>query len=164
MTRDAENQSVEERGDESPDMAEYAYVVNVDAAVVRDGAYLLVERSEEEDHAAGLLGFPGGKVEVSPGDANAIERTAAREVAEEVGVEVGAVEYVHSSAFEADDGTPCLNVLTHCEYVGGEARPREADEVAAVHWLTRGEIAARDDVPEFTERYVRLVGEFRTEG
>lgn len=154
MTRDAEDSGMEE----------YAYVVNVDGAVVRDGEYLLVERSEEEDHAAGLLGFPGGKVEVSPGEANAIERTAAREVAEEVGVEVGGVEYVHSSAFEADDGTPCLNVLTHCEYVGGEARPRETDEVAAVCWLTREEIAARDDVPAFTERYVRLVEEFRAEG
>ncbi|WP_137286206.1 NUDIX domain-containing protein [Halorussus salinisoli] len=143
-------------------MEEYAYVVNVDAAVVRNDEYLLIERSEQEDHAAGLLGFPGGKVESSTGDGSAIERTAAREVAEEVGVEVGTVEYVHSSTFEADDGTPCLNVVTCCEYAGGEARPRATEEVAAVHWLAADEIEARNDVPEFTEQYVRLVEEFRT--
>lgn len=144
-------------------MDEYAYVVNVDGAVVRDDEYLLVERSEREDHAAGLLGFPGGKVEVPPGDGNAFERTAAREVAEEVGVEVGTVEYVHSSAFETDGGTACLNVLTYCEYAGGEARPRETDEVAAVHWLRYDEIVAREEVPAFTEKYARLVEEFRTD-
>lgn len=112
---------------------EYGYVVNVDGAVVRDGEYLLIERGAEEDHAAGVLGFPGGTVEQPPGGDEPIRGTARRELAEEVGVDVGAVEYVTSATFEADDGTLCLNVVTRCESVGGDARAKATDEVAAVH-------------------------------
>ncbi|WP_255151916.1 NUDIX hydrolase [Halorarius halobius] len=136
-------------------MAEYGRVVNVDGVVVRDGEYLLVERSAQKDHAAGVLAFPGGKLESTDGDA--IAATARRELAEEVGIEVGAVEYVHASTFEADDGTPCLNVVVRCEHVGGEAHPRATDEVAAVRWLTHGELHDHDDVPEFVAAYADMV-------
>jgi ADP-ribose pyrophosphatase YjhB (NUDIX family) len=47
--------------------------VNVEGAVVRDGEYLLVRRAGDEEHASGLLGFPGGKVEQPPGCENSIE-------------------------------------------------------------------------------------------
>ena len=137
-------------------MGEYAYVVNVDGVVVRDGKYLLIERAADEAHAAGALGFPGGKVESTPGTDDPIEATAVRELAEEVGIEVGDVEYVLSNAFEADDGTACLNVVVVCEYVGGEAFPRATDEVAAVHWLTAEEIRERE-VPAYLVEYVDRV-------
>ncbi len=143
-------------------MDEYGYVVNVDGVVVRDDEYLLIERGAAEAHAAGLLAFPGGKVEQTPGGDETIERTAARELEEEVGIEVGDVEYVLSSTFEADDGTPCLNVVTLCEYESGRAHPRASDEVAAVHWLTYDEIKARDEVPRFVEEYVDRIEESRT--
>lgn len=139
---------------------EFGYVVNVDGVVVRDDEFLLIERGGAETHAVGQLAFPGGKLEGHP-DGDAVATTARRELAEEVGVEVGEVTYVHSSTFEADDGSPCLNVLTRCEYVGGEARPRDQDEVAAVHWLTQDAIRRRDDVPEFLTRYVTLVADDR---
>jgi len=138
-------------------MDEYAYVVNVEAAVVRDGEYLCIERSADEDHAAGLLAFPGGKVELEPGTADTIEATARREVMEEVGVEVGTVTYVRSRTFETDGGIPCLNVVTRCAYEGGDARPLEPAEVAAVHWLSPGEIAAHDDAPPYLEADVEAV-------
>ena len=141
-------------------MDEYAYVVNVDGVVVRDGKYLLIERAADESHAAGALGFPGGKVETPPGTADPIEATAVRELDEEVGIEVGAVEYVLSNAFEADDGTACLNVVVVCEYVGGEAYPRAADEVAAVHWLTPAEIRERE-LPAYFLEYVDRVEVYR---
>jgi 8-oxo-dGTP diphosphatase len=137
-------------------MKEYAYIVNVDGAVVRDGEYLFIERGADEDHAAGILGFPGGKVEESDGG-DAIRATARRELAEEVGVEVGTVEYVTSSTFEDDTGTPCINVVTLCEYLDGEAHPKATDEVAAVHWLTPAEARAHDAVPGFIEVYVEAV-------
>ena len=82
----------------------YTYIVNVDGVVVRDDAYLLIERGANENHASGLLAFPGGKVEQQPGNENAIETTVRRELSEEVGVEVGTVEYVLSTTFETDDG------------------------------------------------------------
>lgn len=138
-------------------MQENSYVVNVDGAVVRDGEYLLIERGADEEHAAGILGFPGGKVEQPPGGERTIRETARRELFEEVGVEVGSVEYVTSSTFEADDGTPCINVVTLCEYVDGEAHPKATDEVAAVHWLSPAEIRVHDDVPGFMVEYLDAV-------
>lgn len=135
-------------------MEEHAYVVNVDGVVARGDEYLLIERAVEEDHAPGILGLPGGKLEEPPNGEDVIEATAHREIAEEVGIDVGAVEYVCSSTFETDTGEQCLNVVTLCEYAGGEPGPQATDEVAAVHWLTREEIREHDDAPAFTETYV----------
>ncbi|AGN00642.1 ADP-ribose pyrophosphatase [Salinarchaeum sp. Harcht-Bsk1] len=138
-------------------MDEFAYVVNVDVAVHRDDEYLFIERGADEEHAAGLLGFPGGKLESDPGTADAIEATAIREVEEEVGVVVESPSYVHSSTFTADEGTTCLNVLTRVAYVEGRARPCAGEEVDAVHWLTPSELAGLDGVPSFTRTYLERV-------
>lgn len=137
--------------------SDHAHVVNVDGAVVRDGEYLLIERPATKAHAAGQLAFPGGKLEPPPDGDGSVEAAVARELVEEVGVEVGAVEYVCSRTFVDDAGTPCLNVVTHCEYAGGEARPRLDDEVAAVHWLSAAELRTRDDVPDYLLEYVAQV-------
>ncbi|WP_459194888.1 NUDIX hydrolase [Halosimplex sp. J119] len=142
-------------------MEEYAYVVNVDGVLQRDGEYLLIERGAEEEHASGILGLPGGKLEAPPGTDDAIEATARREIAEEVGIEVGEVRYVCSGTFEADTGEQCLNIVTLCEYEGGEASPQDLDEVAAVHWLTEAELREHPDVPSFTETYVERAAAVR---
>jgi 8-oxo-dGTP diphosphatase len=141
-------------------MREHAYVVNVDGAVVRDGEYLLIERGADKAHASGQLAFPGGRMEGVGGDAP-IEQTAARELYEEVGVKVGAVEYVCSSTFESDEGTRCLNVVTLCEQVGGQAHPRADDEVAAVHWLSPDQLHSHPDAQPFLLEYVQRVEAFR---
>lgn len=138
-------------------MRDHAYVLNVDGAVVRDGAYLLIERAAEKGHAAGALAFPGGRVEQPPGGEDTFEATARRELREEVGIEVGGVEYVCSSTFADDRGTRCCNVVMLCEHAGGEAHPRASDEVAAVRWLTPDEIATHEDAPAFLSAYVDRV-------
>ena len=56
------------------------YVVNVEGAVVRDSEYLLIERAADEEHAAALLGFLGGKVGTVPGINGPIGTTARREL------------------------------------------------------------------------------------
>jgi 8-oxo-dGTP diphosphatase len=142
-------------------LEEYGYVVNVDGIVVKDDEYLFIERGANEDHAAGLLSFPGGKVEQPPGSTEIIEKTAARELYEEVGIKVGDAKYVYSTTFEADDGTRCLNIVVLCEYVAGNAHSRATDEVAAVQWLSYDEIKTRTDVPEFVEHFVDRTKEIR---
>lgn len=132
-------------------MDEHAYIVNVEAAVARAGEYLVVERAADEEHAAGRLAFPGGKVEQSPGNEDTIEETARREVAEETGVEVAEVSYVRSRTFAIDPETPVLNVVTRCEYAGGEAVAREPEEVASVHWLSADGIRNHPDAPPYLE-------------
>lgn len=137
--------------------SDHALVVNVDGAVLRDGEYLLIQRAATKTHAAGQLAFPGGKLEPPPEGDPDLETAAAREVAEEAGVAVGAVEYVCSNTFVDDAGTPCLNVVVRCEFAGGEARPRLDDEVAAVHWCSAAELRDRDDVPAYLLEYVAAV-------
>ena len=136
------------------------YVVNVDVAVHDDDTYLLIERAASEDHAAGQLAFPGGKLEAPPGTDGAIAATARREVREEVGLELGPVEYVCSRTFRADDGTRCLNVVTRAPRAGGTATAREPDEVAAVHWLTPAEVRSREP-PAYLLGYLEQVAASR---
>lgn len=130
------------------------YVVNVDVAVARDDEYLFIVRGDAEDHAAGELAFPGGTLEADPGAENALERAARREVREEVGLDVGAVEYVTSATFDAS-GVDCLNVVCRAEYRGGEARRAAPDEVADVRWLTPDE--ARESAAPYLREYVEAV-------
>lgn len=144
-------------------LAEYGYVVNVDGAVVRGDEYLLIERGGDETHAAGTLAFPGGKLEAPPETEDAIAETARRELREEVGIEVGAVTYICSSTFESDAGTPCLNVVTLCERVGGEARVRDPHEVAAVHWLAPADLRDHPDAPPYLLDYVDRIEAVRSD-
>jgi len=132
------------------------HVVNVEAAIHRDGEYLLVERSAAENHAAGQLSLIGGKVEADGERDRPLERTVKREVREEVGVAITDLSYVTSAAFVSDDGASVTNVVFRARYESGEARPREPEEVAAVHWRNPAEIADAEDVPEFTRDYVDL--------
>lgn len=136
------------------------FAVNVEAAVHRDGEYLLVERAAAEDHAAGELALVGGTVEpVESGD-DVLAATARREVSEEVGVAVGAVAYVTSATFESDRGTPCVNVVFLARHGAGDAEVREPEEVAAVHWRRPGDV---DDAPPYTREYVVEAEERRRE-
>jgi 8-oxo-dGTP diphosphatase len=132
------------------------YLVNVDAAVVRDGAFLLVERSAEEEHAAGELGFPGGTAEPTDEGPDVLEATVRRELREEVAVDAGAtMTYVQSNAFESDTGAGVVNVVFLCQHEAGEGRAA-SEEVAAAHWLTAEEVANHPDVPSYTRQQVEL--------
>lgn len=136
------------------------YVVNVEGAVVEDGEFLLIERAASEDHAAGTLGFPGGKIEVAPGHSAPIESTARRELEEEVGIVVEGVEYVCSRSFRAEGGAKCLNIITSCDRVSGEPSPADPDEVASVRWLSPTDIRAHPKAPQYLERDVEAIQSF----
>ena len=151
--------------DVDPPAESPTYVVNVDVAVSRDprvssqepGAgtaateYLFIVRGENEAHAPGALGLPGGKVDVPPAAAGVVESTARRETREEVGVDVADPELVRSSTFESDDGERVLNLLVAADYAGGEARPAAPDEVTAVEWRTAESVLADDETPPWTQ-------------
>jgi len=135
---------------------EESYVVNVDCAVRREDAYLFIERAASEEHAAGQLAFPGGKVEDPPDGEDALAATARREVREETGVAVEDVAYVTSGTFVSDTGHDVLNVVVTGRFDGGEARAHEPAEVGAVHWLTAEAFRERDP-PGFLREYVERV-------
>jgi 8-oxo-dGTP diphosphatase len=141
-------------------MSESGFVVNVQAAVWRphedgDGVeYLLGKRAENEEHAAGEWSFVGGKVESVGADDSVLAATARRECREEVGVELRDLAYVTDSGFVSDTGAPVVNVVFRARWDGGDARPRDPEEVAAVEWLSPAAIRHREAVPEFTVGYL----------
>lgn len=70
-------------------------IVNVEAAIVRDGRYLMIVWGEEESHAPGTLSIPGGKVEDAGLIGNVLEETLRREIG---------LIYIESKPFITDDG------------------------------------------------------------
>lgn len=142
------------------------YTVNVDVAVRRvpPGAkpeYLFIVRGENEDHAPGTFGFPGGTLEADPGEAGVITATARREIREEVGVEITDPEVVTSTTFELDMGRPCLNLVLTADYADGEAHVADSEEVGAVEWRTPENVFGDEDTPPWTAESLEAVLEHR---
>ena len=140
------------------------YIVNVEAAVVQEGRYLTIVRSERESHAAGVLSLPGGKVEHADNTPNVLEETLRRELLEEVGVQVKeGIAYVESNAFVADDGEQVINIVFLCRYKSGTPTAIDPDEVVAVQWLTTQEILNHPKTPPWTRQSIELAERIRAE-
>ncbi len=58
----------------------------MEGGIFHQGKWLLIRRSEEEEHAAGMLSLVGGKCEQEGNTVNILERTVQREIFEEIGV------------------------------------------------------------------------------
>jgi len=107
------------------------------AAALRstEGRILLQQRSPGRA-MAGLWEFPGGKVE--PGER--LEAALARELAEELGIEVDPVDLVPATFTSADNGgRPMLLLLYLCARWTGDVAALDA---AALKWLRPDEMSA----------------------
>jgi 8-oxo-dGTP pyrophosphatase MutT (NUDIX family) len=112
------------------------------AACIRDeeGRILLLQRGDGDN----LWGFPGGAIE--PGER--ADEAAAREVREEIGLEVGPValigvysgpEYVF--AYPNGDRVQPVTLFFECRVLGGHLRPDMHEIVGA------GYFGSEDDLP-----------------
>jgi 8-oxo-dGTP pyrophosphatase MutT (NUDIX family) len=135
-----------------------AFVVNVEVLLHEGDRWLLIRRGEAMANAPGLLGGAGGKAELDELGEDVLERTARREVAEEIGVDLTGVElrYVESATFVTDDGDTVINVVFAAPLPPG-ARPVIASprEVAAIGWFTVTQALQAPDCPPWTERALR---------
>lgn len=142
--------------------AERVFIVNVEAAIWHDGRYLAAIRGEEEEQAAGALGFVGGKVETNATQENDIlENTVRREIREEVGLEVSDVVYAHSSLFTTDSGEPVVNVIFLCRYHSGDLVIDDPGEVADAQWLPADAILNHPATPPWIHGYLQRVEQVR---
>lgn len=132
-------------------------IVNVEVIARRGDRFLMIVRSEDEDFGAGWLCFPGGKLDPGTEEMLAIERTAARELEEEVALRAdpGSMRYVESHTFLIGDLT-VLDVVVLTDDAAGDARAVDAAEVADVVWLTAAEIMADPRVQPWTRESLRL--------
>ncbi len=142
------------------------FIVNVEAVISRGDKWLIIKRSEKEDHAPGALALVGGKVEVDKGNVieDVLEKTLHREIEEEVGIEIEKdLEYVESKFFVADDNQPVVDLVFLCQYKSGEATPADPEEVADVFWKTEDEILADPNTPEYLKRSLQKAWEVKNE-
>ena len=96
------------------------FIVNVEGAIFKEGKWLLVRRSEQEEHGAGGLALVGGQVDQEGNSSDIFERTLIREIDEEVGIEVTNLQYVNSSTFISDTGKPVIDIVFVCDHFSGE--------------------------------------------
>ena len=123
------------------------YIVNVEAAIIREGKYLLIVRGAGETYAAGVLAFVGGKMEETQNADDVLEDTIRREVLEEVGVTVSNIRYAYSTHFIGEAGALVLDIVFLCDYEAGEPRIADYEEVAEILYLSAEEILEHPKSP-----------------
>ncbi|MDO6658727.1 NUDIX domain-containing protein [Anaerobacillus sp. 1_MG-2023] len=132
------------------------FVVNVEGAIERNGKWLLILRSEKEEHAGGTLSLVGGKCELEGFSSDILERTLKREIYEEVGCEVAGLKYVNSSSFVTDSGINVIDIVFLCHHKSIEPYPKSSNEVDDVIWMTTSEILANTELPEYLKDNIKL--------
>lgn len=111
--------------------------VVITAIVVKEGRYLITQRSMEEKRFPGMWTVPGGKLETDdyinePKETehywyNVLEKVLRKEVREEVGLEIENIEYVTSLARVHEDKNPSLVISCMADYVSGEEKLQEGE-------------------------------------
>lgn len=143
-------------------MDSYHFIVNIEAAVVRDGRYLIVKRGPDEEHAPGALSLVGGKIEARDQLDNAVEATLHREIFEEVGLRIhDEFVYLESVVFTADDNQRAANFVFMVRYKSGEIHIDDPGEVAQVSWQSAADVLADPDTPPWTRRSITLAEQKR---
>jgi mutator protein MutT len=114
----------------------------VSAAIIERGGRILVTRRLEGTHLEGAWEFPGGKCE--PGET--IEACMARELREELGIEVGIGEEVLSTSHDYPDRRVTLHFL-RCD-TSDQPAPLIGQEM---RWVTRDELDSLEFPPADAE-------------
>ncbi|RAZ81431.1 NUDIX hydrolase [Planococcus halotolerans] len=133
------------------------FAVNVEGAIHRNGKWLLIRRSEKEEHAGGSLSLVGGQCDIEGFSSDILERTLEREIFEEVGCEVSGLKYVNSSSFVTGSGVNVIDIVFICRHRTGEPFAKSVDEVDEVLWMTTDEILVHKELPDYLKMNISLV-------
>lgn len=130
-------------------MAKY-FVINTEAAIYKDGKWLVGIRSKKESEAPGLLSFVGGTIDESDtANVDTLEHALIREVKEEVGVVVEILDFVNDTSFASKRGNNVLNTVFLCAISSGEPKISDTNEFEELIWLTTEEILEYPNVPRW---------------
>lgn len=111
--------------------------VAVGAIVFKDNKVLLVRRGKPP--AKNSWAIPGGSIKIG----ETLQRAAEREILEETGITIQALDPIFTFDYIERDESGCARfhyviIDLTAEYVGGE--PRAGDDAAEVRWLSSKEI------------------------
>ena len=125
------------------------FVINTEAAIYKDGKWLVGVRSKNENEAPGLLSFVGGTVEHSDADTDTLESAVVREVGEEIGIKIKVLDFVNNTSFVSKRGNRVINVVFLCAIESGEPKISDTQEIEDLLWLTTEEILNYANVPQW---------------
>ena len=125
----------------------------ITAIIQKKGKYLITRRSKNKKRFPEMWTVPGGKLETSdyinlPKETehywyNILEKVLAREVMEEVGLEIENIRYVTSLATIHKDGTPSLVISCLADHISGDVKLQE-DETDKFEWVAAEEAEKYD--------------------
>jgi 8-oxo-dGTP diphosphatase len=134
------------------------YAVTVCVLIHRADTWLLVLRAPGVAYAPNMIGMIGGHVEVAAPEPHVLEKSARREVAEEVGLDLSQVplRYLESEFFITDGGERQITVtFTAAVPPGDEPYVNAPDEVVEVGWWTIGDLEADPRCPPWLPDLIR---------
>jgi mutator protein MutT len=108
-------------------------VIEVSAALIFRNGKILITQRHAKSHLGGFWEFPGGKCE--PGET--FEQCLAREIHEELGVEITAGELFEDITHAYPEKTIRLKFFV-CKLISGEPQPLDC---AAFKWVEKAELA-----------------------
>jgi len=108
-------------------------IIEVSAALIFRNGKILITQRHAKSHLGGFWEFPGGKCE--PGET--FEQCLAREIHEELGVEITAGELFEDITHAYPEKTVRLKFFV-CKLISGEPQPLDC---AAFKWVEKAELA-----------------------
>src|SRR5437773_8433151 len=111
-------------------------IIDVAAGLVFRAGKLLITQRHADAHLGGLWEFPGGKREAN----ESFEQCLARELREELGIEVSVGELVESLTHQYPEKAVHLRFF-RCQWLEHEPKPVDC---AAFKWVTAAELGAHD--------------------
>jgi len=125
----------------------------ITAIIIKNGKFLITQRSKSKKRFPSKWTAPGGKLEVNdyinlPKDTkyywyNILEKVLRREVKEEVGIKINNIEYITSLTTVHTDGSPSLVISCMANYVSGKVKLQK-EEVSDFAWVTLKEAKGYD--------------------
>ena len=121
--------------------------VIVNAVVEKEGKILISQRSLEEAHEPGKWTVPGGKIDLTKGNIwNIVEKTCAREVEEETGIDIkDKVQLITNNTFIRSTGQHVIALIFLCHWQSGEAKLLE--DTIGTEWITETELGNYEFAP-----------------
>ncbi|MGF7057518.1 NUDIX hydrolase [Brassicibacter mesophilus] len=137
-------------------------IVIVQGAIYKEDKWLMIKRSENEEHAPGIISFVGGKLENKGDEQDVLEKTLKREIMEEVGIEISNdIRYIESKSFVSDGGDPIVEVIFLCRYKSGQPYCADTDEVAEIYWMSIDEIIRNEKTPIWVKEGIQKAEQLR---
>jgi 8-oxo-dGTP diphosphatase len=120
------------------------HVVSITGIIIKDGKFLITQRSLSKKAFPGMWTVPGGKLELKdyvnlPKDTkqqwyNIFEKVLRREIKEEVNLDIKNIKYLTSISFIRPDNTPGIIVSLYADWANNEVKLDE--ESVDYRWVT----------------------------